>query len=66
MLIILIIGAMIVAFTLAPLGELLRHGEVGPLLIKCPASLSGGGTSEWSAAMHAAMRAKHHQANGIS
>lgn len=62
MLILLFIGALIVALTLAPLGEDARHflsvAHAAPRrMIMSPRS-----TSEWSAAMCA----KHCQANGTS
>ena len=61
MLILLIIGALIVALTLAPLGEDARHSlseaHVAPRRL-----MWSRGTSEWCAAM----RAKHYQANGVS
>jgi len=61
MLILLVIGALIVALTLAPLGEdarlFLSEAHVAPRRLMWPR-----GTSEWSAAM----RAKHYQANGVS
>ena len=55
------IGALIVALTLAPLGEdarpFLSEAHVAQRRLMWPC-----GTSEWSAAM----RAKHYQANGVS
>ena len=61
-LIFLFIGAMVVALTLAPLGELLRHGEACPRLMKCSAALLPRCTSAW----RAAMCARHYQANSTS
>jgi hypothetical protein len=61
-LILLVLGALIVALTLTPLGEDARHFLSVVHAAPRRMILSPCGTSEWSAAM----RAKHYQANGVS
>ena len=62
MLILLVIGALIVALTLTPLGEDARHFLSVVHAAPRRMILSPRGASEWGAAMSA----KRYQANGIS